>query len=52
MNYSIPDRVDDDILALSERLFDASTPNIFNHITVNLQSRTRSSALNDDAPAP
>lgn len=39
-------------MALSERLFEASTPNIFNQITVNIQRRTYSSALVDDAPAP
>lgn len=47
-----PDAIDAEILALSERLFEASTPNIFNQITVNIQRRTYSSALVDDAPAP
>lgn len=50
--YSIPDAVDNEILALSERLFDASTPNIFNQITVNLQGRTFSSKTTDEAPGP
>lgn len=44
------DSVDREILDLSERLFDAST-NIFNQVRVNLQSRTRSSDVRDDAPA-
>ncbi|XP_055300541.1 endoribonuclease CG2145-like [Sitodiplosis mosellana] len=46
------DGTDNEILTLSERLFDLSTPNIFNQITVNLQRRTYSSATTDDAPAP
>lgn len=42
--------VDNEIMALSERLFDATTPNLFNQITVRLQRRTYSSATTDDAP--
>lgn len=46
------DPVDREILDLSESLFDASRPNIFNQVGVNLQSRTRSSDVRDDAPDP
>lgn len=46
------DAIDTEILSLSERLFEASTPNIFNELTINLQRRTYSSALTDEAPAP
>ncbi|XP_031621481.1 poly(U)-specific endoribonuclease homolog [Contarinia nasturtii] len=46
------DAVDNEISELSERLFDASTPNILSRVKVNLQGRTTSSALTDEAPAP
>lgn len=44
--------VDDEILKLSEKLFSASTPNILNQISVNLQQKTKSSSQDDDAPDP
>ncbi|XP_031637965.1 poly(U)-specific endoribonuclease homolog [Contarinia nasturtii] len=37
---------------LSERLFEASTPNIFEDITVNLQGRTNQYLTDDNAPKP
>lgn len=48
----ISDVVGDEILALSELLYDESTPNIYNRVGVNLQRKTYSSALTDDAPDP
>lgn len=47
-----PDAIDTEIMALTERIFDASSPNLFSQINVNLQRRTYSSSLVDDAPAP
>lgn len=49
---SAPDAVDIEISALTESMFQASTPNLFNEITVNLQRKTYSSSLVDDAPSP
>lgn len=44
--------VDKEIMELSEKLFSASSPNIFNQIRINLQEKTRSYSKYDDAAAP
>lgn len=51
-NADTPLATDAEIEALTESLFEKSTPNIFLSINVNLQARTRSSEQSDQAPLP
>lgn len=51
-NADTPLATDAEIEALTESLFEKSTPNIFSSINVNLQARTRSSEQSDQAPLP
>ncbi|XP_031637966.1 poly(U)-specific endoribonuclease homolog [Contarinia nasturtii] len=49
---SLTDEKDLEVLKLSERLFEASTPNIFEDITVNLQGKNKQYSTEDAAPKP
>lgn len=52
LNTETPLATDAEIEALTESLFEKSSPNIFPSIHVNLQGRTRSSEQSDQAPMP